>query len=353
MHLVWDGDDGSSPHTRGALGELRVAHADVGIIPAYAGSTRADMSVSGRGEDHPRIRGEHAPIVWLIALKTGSSPHTRGAPERAGGPPAAQGIIPAYAGSTPSRSPPAGMVADHPRIRGEHTRSSTRPTEKSGSSPHTRGARRARQPGALDRRIIPAYAGSTPASPTGSSPGRDHPRIRGEHYGHLSVLRDNVGSSPHTRGAHVGGGRSRLVERIIPAYAGSTMLLPIVTKVTGDHPRIRGEHSLVHTDNILKPGSSPHTRGAPILSYNAPWTIGIIPAYAGSTRSSLGTRSTGSDHPRIRGEHNPHLDTAKGSGGSSPHTRGALFWTGGETERIRIIPAYAGSTFSPKLRFGS
>ncbi len=156
---------GSSPHTRGARpptstwsrrrgdhprirGEHKKgspwAQAVTGIIPAYAGSTsaRALMVMPSRGSsphtrgalagctalpnldrDHPRIRGEHLARVCVVgsvdgiipayagstgAARTsrtapsGSSPHTRGAPDSA---------------HTTSCSP-----RDHPRIRGEHQR---------------------------------------------------------------------------------------------------------------------------------------------------------------------------------------------------------------------------------------
>ena len=74
-------------------------------------------------------------------------------------------------------------------------------------------------------RIIPAYAGSTPTSPTDSPATRDHPRIRGEH-GETHENTETVnGSSPHTRGARAGVGDAGVEVRIIPAYAGSTVKL--------------------------------------------------------------------------------------------------------------------------------
>ena len=51
---------------------------------------------------------------------------------------------------------------DHPRIRGEHSNPQDRTGGEIGSSPHTRGARNLAIPGVPERRIIPAYAGSTP-----------------------------------------------------------------------------------------------------------------------------------------------------------------------------------------------
>ena len=76
-------------------------------------------------------------------------------------------------------------------------------------------------------RIIPAYAGSTPFL--------------------ILVLLNSLGSSPHTRGARK---RARWPHGR-----------------WGDHPRIRGEHRIVNVVLII--------------------VDGIIPAYAGSTRSNL------------------------------------------------------------------
>ena len=177
-----------------------------------------------------------------------------------------------------------------------------------GSSPHTRGAR------------------GTPLSLTRYE--GNHPRIRGEHLVHFVsfvrwtriipayagstncfdyLVKRNVGSSPHTRGA------------------------PIPRAPSGcaawDHPRIRGEHFR--------------------LSARAASSMRIIPAYAGSTVMPLGVSASMSgssphtrgapdssvspnpdtrDHPRIRGEHSCIAVLERPGWG--------------------IIPAYAGSTFA-------
>ena len=225
----------------------RLRQRPVGIIPAYAGSTRSrssgipypkGSSPHTRGArrigirnascswDHPRIRGEHLllrdhlPVqagiipayagstyspVRLRYISSGSSPHTRGAPR--------------------TRRPSSPCQWDHPRIRGEH---------------HHCHAQKAGEPG-----IIPAYAGST--------------RTR------QSSQAGTPGSSPHTRGA-----RRRI---------------HVLSVVAVDHPRIRGEHivtcaAIDNTNGIIPAyagstaranvlhwravGSSPHTRGAPV-----------------------------------------------------------------------------------------
>ena len=91
----------------------------------------------------------------------GSSPHTRGAPASNLQQSMGAGIIPAYAGSTPTPTWSKKAFWDHPRIRGEHVA--------------------AREPQLRGHRIIPAYAGSTKDCPTGVMSCLDHPRIRGEH----------------------------------------------------------------------------------------------------------------------------------------------------------------------------
>ena len=276
----------------------------MGIIPAYAGSTAVHAGERLGEGDHPRIRGEHLGGGGGSCRLSGSSPHTRGAPFR---------------GARVKSS-----TRDHPRIRGEHLAWSGVKSSSSGSSPHTRGARRLRHGDRAGTRIIPAYAGSTRSrrSPTTSS--WDHPRIRGEHvdYEYLTTYYD--GSSPHTRGALWGA--------VAEAVADT------------DHPRIRGEHARDPLPREGGRGSSPHTRGAPAQLAAALPPSGIIPAYAGSTRSCRALSARCRDHPRIRGEHRlSGLYTGDGQG-SSPHTRGARKSPRKAREWPRIIPAYAGST---------
>ena len=164
------------------------------------------------------------PLPSFHAFLSGSSPHTRGARRRR-----------RFCPST---------CRDHPRIRGEHPCSSSRPAFRLG--------------------IIPACAGST--------------RLPCQ-----SIARA-WGSSPHTRGA--------------PCQP------PCAPRDAGDHPRIRGEHTLTHFMGVWLRGSSPHTRGAP--------------------RSAATTARPARDHPRIRGEHVPYVGVGRADSG--------------------IIPAYAGST---------
>ena len=172
--------------------------------------------------DHPRIRGEHVSFEHDVDTLTGSSPHTRGAPQHRLTPHRERRIIPAYAGSTTSTREHAEMVRDHPRIRGEHGATWEIRDRSPSSSPHTRGARNLLHGNIGGAKIIPAYAGSTDDASRLCSRIEDHPRIRGEHLVIGDEKHNHRGSSPHTRGARRRPRRRIVPLRIIPAYAGST-----------------------------------------------------------------------------------------------------------------------------------
>ena len=91
---------GSSPHARGAPGRLGACLRADGIIPACAGSTGARMPRVLACRDHPRMRGEHENEKIEDTPFRGSSPHARGAPQDRLRAVADLGIIPACAGST-------------------------------------------------------------------------------------------------------------------------------------------------------------------------------------------------------------------------------------------------------------
>ena len=259
---------------------------------------------------------------------------------------------------------------DHPRIRGEHELVVVGHDEAqwiipayAGSTldvqaglttwrdhPRIRGEHYPENPHTRrPGRIIPAYAGSTTQSLRRLRDLADHPRIRGEHPVDFLVAERRGGSSPHTRGARGVAASEVHVHRIIPAYAGSTAASGPKTGCGSDHPRIRGEHMSIGFRPDPDGGSSPHTRGALRVGIGRAGRLRIIPAYAGSTGVHLGDAAVIGDHPRIRGEHVARRRSRRPSRGSSPHTRGALYMRVTSFQRPGIIPAYAGSTFGEGL----
>ena len=153
---------GSSPRMRGAPILRPPTSTRARIIPAYAGSTGMRYRAEHGFEDHPRVCGEHYPSSRSIENSRGSSPRMRGALVMVPRPPLQLGIIPAYAGSTGRPGFAHAARGDHPRVCGEHFRTFSGAFLSGGSSPRMRGAHGHRDGGNRVGRIIPAYAGSTP-----------------------------------------------------------------------------------------------------------------------------------------------------------------------------------------------
>ena len=100
--------------------------------------------------------------------------------------------------------------------------------------------------------IIPACAGNTLDNRFGRGRTWDHPRMRGEHLTFDHWQARVMGSSPHARGTLFGGVVVVVLVGIIPACAGNT-LYPCIPYPTGrDHPRMRGEHFSVVLLSIPK-----------------------------------------------------------------------------------------------------
>ena len=134
--------------------------------------------------------------------------------------------------------------------------------------------------------IIPAYAGNTTSRAAPCPDAWDHPRVCGEHTGVGAANVTAKGSSPRMRGTPVLRGIRTQGGRIIPAYAGNTVCLPSYSPCLRDHPRVCGEHPGVMAKCDTPGGSSPRMRGTRCWAYVRSPVWGIIPAYAGNTRTA-------------------------------------------------------------------
>ena len=207
---------------RGALHLLHAHYGRVGIIPAYAGSTKTARCKGQKGRDHPRVCGEHSAQSCVTLVPPGSSPRMRGAPLERLKASAARGIIPAYAGSTYFWYEHGRKCRDHPRVYGEHRGFLALGAGFQGSSPRMRGALPVPEPLLPQGGIIPAYAGSTGVHFCSPLSRWDHPRVCGEHSASAVSVSAAQGSSPRMRGAHHIDTSGIAALGIIPAYAGST-----------------------------------------------------------------------------------------------------------------------------------
>ena len=132
-----------------------------GIIPAHAGLTRTAIAASSSARDHPRACGAHFSHSVVAASTRGSSPRMRGSQKRLADGVEAAGIIPAHAGLTRINTSITPQRRDHPRACGAHRYCSPSARFVQGSSPRMRGSLRPTCHHSEVLGIIPAHAGLT------------------------------------------------------------------------------------------------------------------------------------------------------------------------------------------------
>ena len=213
---------GSSPLTRGKRGERGSACSMIWLIPAHAGKTRSRRGSARISTAHPRSRGENRSLLTDLISPSGSSPLTRGKQgvDRRGGP--ARGLIPAHAGKTAHVRRCDHLTAAHPRSRGENGVWERASESAGGSSPLTRGKLDYSRPRGKGNGLIPAHAGKTVSRTPLQSSGPAHPRSRGENLIPRTTRVIAAGSSPLTRGKRMLPSWKGPEDRLIPAHAGKT-----------------------------------------------------------------------------------------------------------------------------------
>ena len=180
---------------------------------------------------------------WSIVL-IGTSPRTRGKPEKIGCPTSSIRNIPAYAGKTSLRRPGSSVRQEHPRVCGEN--SAWVPSQ------------------GFSQRNIPAYAGKTSRLAPISIQLPEHPRVCGENAPRRQVYLEPPGTSPRMRGKQLDDGTHCRTTRNIPAYAGKTYRIRSRLCLRREHPRVCGENLKPRVLASLTIGTSPRTRGKPV-----------------------------------------------------------------------------------------
>ena len=288
--------------------------------------------------------GENIKGMISSVQGAGSSPRGRGKQKGFHGRRIPQGLIPAWAGKTRRPLVRALLPPAHPRVGGENYRSVRYYQYSAGSSPRGRGKPDSHGHVAMQERLIPAWAGKTNGLAPSPGRGRAHPRVGGENFEETSLLASCPGSSPRGRG------KLRLLvpvsinPRLIPAWAGKTISHAPTRTFETAHPRVGGENfrPLPYQTSIR--GSSPRGRGKHgFLHY---YFIGfrLIPAWAGKTWTLRGSHRRSSAHPRVGGENSLRDTIVPSRRGSSPRGRGKPTKVCRNLLPERLIPAWAGKT---------
>ena len=171
--------------------------------------------------------------------------------------------------------------------------------------------------------IIPAHAGLTYTVFMLSVYSQDHPRACGAHTWSADDWRWRSGSSPRMRGSLNKARLGHALSGIIPAHAGLTRNSSCRRGHRWDHPRACGAHGSIADYFYYSMGSSPRIRGSLFGFYDFKFHDGIIPAHAGLTQPFSKTHRPNRDHPRACGAHISATYLPHPSPGSSPRMRGS------------------------------
>ena len=314
------------------------------LIPAHARKTSAFIDETAGTSAHLCSHGENPKVIRQVLPRNGSSPLTRGKHLVGARHPSRERLIPAHARKTLTPGSCPSDTSAHPRSHGENAVAARMDRQQIGSSPLTRGKRVGCLGCRRDRGLIPAHAGKTSSEPLSLASRPAHPHSRRENRPMTIVRPIHTDSSPLTRGKRIRLASTRSHFRLIPAHAGKTLEKTLAREPSGAHPRSRGENISSRSAIWFLRGSSPLTRGKPRRSGSRRPSLGLIPAHAGKTCPALSTGSGRRAHPRSRGENVlPRLPSADFAG-SSPLTRGKPAALRAAWLRGRLIPAHAGKT---------
>ena len=222
-----------------------------------------------------------------------------------------------------ARSPAARFRA-HPCVGGENVRGSWRVRRWVGSSPRGRGKPPSPSWAQSAHRLIPAWAGKTEMGGIEPPARRAHPRVGGENLKTPWFQCSRWGSSPRGRGKRDPSAEGRIIRGLIPAWAGKTRAKAPCASAVWAHPRVGGENRGATANTISDQGSSPRGRGKRRGKGRERRRRRLIPAWAGKTWTSGGGVPTGV--------------------GSSPRGRGKPFGADAHHDFSRLIPAWAGKT---------
>ena len=293
---------GPPPRARGRPPVRGRRGGEPGTTPAGAGTTSAVHQRPSRLRDHPRGRGDDLMGSTQLVAQLGPPPRARGRPWSRG--------------SSPWAS------RDHPRGRGDDAGHLPRSVTDPGPPPRARGRRPPLVLAPPVRGTTPAGAGTTARRHVRCAGRGDHPRGRGDDSRSASWRRYQRGPPPRARGRHTPEALAARLDGTTPAGAGTTTVPSSRSTSEGDHPRGRGDDGVVAVAWSFTAGPPPRARGRPAAQRRPAVGAGTTPAGAGTTCWPPGSTARSGDHPRGRGDDRTIVVTEAPEQGPPPRARG-------------------------------
>ena len=153
-----------------------------------------------------------------------------------------------------------------------------------------------------------------------------------------------IGSSPRGRGKPTLVVMYFTLCGLIPAWAGKTRSPTRQAARSPAHPRVGGENQRRAEEQLALAGSSPRGRGKHSQRDQGRLARRLIPAWAGKTELPPGVEIWESAHPRVGGENLKAPPRPDSIFGSSPRGRGKPDRLQRREQGPGLIPAWAGKT---------
>ena len=154
----------------------------------------------------------------------------------------------------------------------------------------------------------------------------------------------DAGSSPRGRGKRKCARLFPCPGGLIPAWAGKTRSESPQRGSSRAHPRVGGENPSMSAFTVGASGSSPRGRGKLLVEHTYTIWARLIPAWAGKTTRLAAHVPLAWAHPRVGGENGREGEPRHCASGSSPRGRGKLAHAMEKDSAPRLIPAWAGKT---------
>ena len=152
---------GSPPRGRGRLGRHQPRHDRGGLTPAWAGTTDRGEGLEASAGAHPRVGGDDLRCGSGGRGGGGSPPRGRGRRGHSASRSGAEGLTPAWAGTTRRITSTMPSMWAHPRVGGDDGGRRAPLGQASGSPPRGRGRLLPAQRRLSPIGLTPAWAGTT------------------------------------------------------------------------------------------------------------------------------------------------------------------------------------------------
>ena len=313
--------------------------------PACAGTTLVCSHVSWPKKEHPRVRGDDTHVPPSGGRHTGTPPRARGRLVLHPAFSIAYRNTPACAGTTRSRGQHDQPHVQHPRVRGDDEHAGRYWHNGYGTPPRARGRLRQHPSARFALGNTPACAGTTSCQWSSPPPTGEHPRVRGDDSILSLRLCASIGTPPRARGRLRQAVPPPVPGRNTPACAGTTEPRAAILVESREHPRVRGDDRHAARGRTRPGGTPPRARGRPAPHAAGRCRVGNTPACAGTTFDTLMIVVAAPEHPRVRGDDQGILYLDSIAWGTPPRARGRPTRARYRWSTSGNTPACAGTTY--------